>query len=226
MSAEPTYDPPAHSPIAVLRSYLCCTLYVQPQPNSAIPTDEHKLSLILESVTKGAGWEDEDIYASRMPGADIRAALRHADGSDYTPPLLGYANPVSGRIEPTIGIGYSDGDATASAAGAASINRTVLAMTPRLVTRTEALPATLVRRLVEVELAAINPALSQACVDIGMGLSNGVLSRRRHYDERQVRRINRRALDTLLVLCRRAIADREGSRKVHRPSNITETCPV
>lgn len=215
MSAEPSWQPPrAKTPVQRVRAYLESTLYAEPEPNRSVPPDQYKIPLVLELTTSGAAWDEEDIYCARMPGADVRDALRRPDGGEYVPTYYGYANPVTGRIEPHIGISYSDGDATGNAASAAPINRKVLMQTPAVVTRTEAIPATMVRRLVEVELAALDPALAQACVDIGTRRSLGWLAKQRCCEERTVRRQNRAALDALLTLCYRLLADRDGSRNV------------
>jgi len=215
MSAEPTWQPPrAKTPVQRVRSYLEATLYAPPEPNRAVPPDQYKIPLVLEVVTSGATWDDEDVYCARMPSPDVREALRRPDGGEHVPTYLGYANPVTGRIEPHIGISYSDGDTTGNAANAAPLNRKVLMATPASVVRTEAIPATMVRRLVEVELAALDPALAQACVDIGSRRSAAALAKARYCDVRTVQRVNRTALDALLSLCYQLIADRERSRNV------------
>lgn len=213
MSAEPTWQPPrAKTPIQRVRAYLESTLYAPPEPNRAVPPDQYKIPLVLELTTSGATWGEEDIYCARMPGADVRDALRKPDGSEYSPTVYGYYNSESRRIDPALGIAASDGDTTANAANAAPINRKVLMQTPASVTRTEAIPATMVRRLVEVELAAIDPALAQACVDIGTRRSASQQARQRACDVRTVQRVNRSALDALLSLCYRLLKDRERSR--------------
>lgn len=215
MSPEPTWQPPrAKTPVQRLRAYLESTLYAEPEPNRSVPPDAYKIPLVLELTTNGAAWDEEDIYCARMPSPDVRDALRRPDGREYVPTYYGYANPVTGRIEPHIGISYSDGDATGNAASAAPINRKVLMQTPAVVTRTESIPATMVRRLVEVELAALDPALAQACVDIGMRVPATTLARRRCCEDRQVRRVNREALDALLSMCLRYLSDRDASRNV------------
>lgn len=213
MSPEPTWQPPrAKTPVQRVRSYLESTLYAPPEPNSIVPPDQYKIPLVLELTTSGATWDEEDIYCARMPGADVRDALRRPDGGDYVPTVYGYYNSESRRIDPALGISASDGDTTANAASAAPINRKVLMQTPTVVTRTEAIPATMVRRLVEVELAALDPALAQACVDIGMRVPATTLARRRCCEDRQVRRVNREALDALLSMCFRYLSDRDSSR--------------
>ena len=221
----PTTREPQRTPREHLRSWLQCTLYALPAPNRAPEPDEHKLPFVLPITRRLRRYGLEDIYGSRLNGADMREALSRHNGKPYMPPYRPRRDPVTGERENVIEIGYSDGDPTGNAAHLADINRTVLERQPETFDDTGHIPATVMRWIIETELAGRDAEAAQAVANVGHGLSIRQQMRRdpKQRVERQIKRVNARALDATLALCVRYLQERSTGLVLLRAGAETDT---
>src|SRR6185312_4747304 len=96
-------------PLANLRKYVVATLYLETDD----PVD---LRLLVESTVPP--FTDDDVYAARISGPDLREAKAAFAGTpveQYVPAHRVRRDPVTGENETTIEVGASDGDPPASA---------------------------------------------------------------------------------------------------------------
>src|SRR6185312_4747303 len=112
-------------PLANLRKYVVATLYLETDD----PVD---LRLLVESTVPP--FTDDDVYAARISGPDLREAKAAFAGTpveQYVPAHRVRRDPVTGENETTIEVGASDGDPTSVSASNAPLNHWILQQQPK-----------------------------------------------------------------------------------------------